>query len=116
MATYSEKKLVKIAEAFKKIDAAADELETALAAVDTDDYEWRGKDFIGNMGCFHNWISDPLRIYRSDVSDMESELSAPKIETYALRPGLEVAGTLRPITKEELTSMADEDGYLIGAE
>jgi len=118
MATYfeSEKRLLAIAAAFKKIDEAAQELEAALAAVRRDDYEHREKDFIDNMGCFHGWISDPLRIYRSDVADMEAGLSSPKLATYALRPGLEVAGATAPITKEELTAMADEDGFLIGAE
>jgi len=76
MATYTDIKFFRIIEAFKELDAAFKKMEDSLAEVDIDEYEPKGKDFIQNMRCFHNWIADPLKIYRSDIIGAECELNS----------------------------------------
>lgn len=93
-------KIQTIIEAFNEMDAAAEKLSTALAAVDLDKLKPKGRDFIQNMCCFHNWIEDALRVYRSEI-----------IEAEAI-----IAGVVIPITEKEFESMRDESGILRGAE
>lgn len=96
----TEKRLRDIIDAFNRVGNALDRLETALAAVDVDEYKPAGHDFIRDMAWGHKRMREIHICYSPRASGVE-EILKPKSA---------------PITDEELKSMADEDGNLIGAE
>jgi len=110
MATYTDIKFWRIIEAFKELDVAFKKMEDSLAEIDIDEYKLEGKVFIQNMCCFHNWISDPFKIYRSDVAEAESALN-PKTEIKAIS-GIEDYAAMRP-AGESTECLCDEYSSLI---
>ena len=94
MSTYTQDNLVEIIGAYHQVHAALNKLESALAKVDIEEYKKPGQDFIRDMAFCHRRMMETHIIYRSDVVEAESTLN-PKIQTYALRPGLEVCGASR---------------------
>jgi len=95
--------------AIEKLPVALDEMEAALTDIDANLYTARGQGFISDMGFYHHraWeiylvfentpalllerLKDHHLTYRSDIIEAEA-IMTPKLTTYALRPGLEVAG------------------------
>ena len=98
--------------AIEKLPEALDEMEAALTDIDTAEYTETGQGFISSMCFYHRKAVDLMSafertpalllvrmkehhaIYRSDIIEAEAILT-PKIQTYALRPGLEVCGGSR---------------------
>jgi len=80
MATYTRERLMAIISAFHGVEAHLDELETALAEVNIDEYVQLGRGFIQNICCCHNWIHDTINIFKRDIIEAESALNIEVIE------------------------------------
>ena len=98
--------------AIEKLPEALDEMEAALTDIDTNQMTAMGQGFVTDMAFYHRraWeiycvfkktpalllerLKEHHVIYRADIIEAEAILT-PKIQTYALRPGLEVCGGSR---------------------